>query len=82
MCLAVPARVVRVLDADRCVVDLGGVEKTVATVLVDAVGEGDYLVVHVGYALARLDVAEAEATLALLADLAAREEASTAEASA
>lgn len=82
MCLAVPARVVRVLDEDRCVVDLGGIEKTVATVLVDPVGEGDYLVVHVGYALAKLDVAEAEATLALLADLAAREEASTAEASA
>jgi hydrogenase expression/formation protein HypC len=70
MCLAVPARVVRLLEGEWCVVDLGGVEKEVSTALVDDVGEGDYLVVHVGYALGRLDVAEAERTLELLAGLA------------
>jgi hydrogenase expression/formation protein HypC len=66
MCLAVPARVVRLEGEDWCVVDLGGVEKAVSTALVDDVAIGDHLVVHVGYALAKLDVAEAEATLALL----------------
>ncbi len=75
MCLAVPARVVRLLDGDWCVVDLGGVEKEVSTALVDEVAAGDYLVVHVGYALGRLDVAEAERTLALLDELADRGEA-------
>jgi len=80
MCLAVPARVVRLSGEARCVVDLGGVEKEVSTALVDAVALGDYLVVHVGYALAKLDVGEAEATLALLRDLAETTEAETAEA--
>ena len=66
MCLAVPARVVRLIDEAWCVVDLGGVRKEVSTALVDDVVVGDYLVVHVGYALGKLDVAEAERTLALL----------------
>ena len=71
MCLAVPARVVRLVDAAWCVVDLGGVRKEVSTALVDDVVVGDYLVVHVGYALGKLDVAEAERTLALLEHAAA-----------
>jgi hydrogenase expression/formation protein HypC len=66
VCLAVPARVVRLVNAEWCVVDLGGVQKEVSTALVDDVREGDYLVVHVGYALGRLDTAAAEETLALL----------------
>jgi hydrogenase expression/formation protein HypC len=71
MCLAVPARVVHLLDEAWCVVDLGGVRKEVSTALVDDVVVGDYLVVHVGYALGKLDVAEAERTLALLEHAAA-----------
>ena len=70
MCLAVPARVVRPAGEGWCVVDLGGVEKEVSTALVDEIAVGDWLVAHVGYALAKLDVAEAEATLALRRDLA------------
>lgn len=70
MCLAVPARVVRPAGEGWCVVDLGGVEKEVSTALVETVAVGDYVVVHVGFALAKLDVSEAEATLALLRDLA------------
>jgi hydrogenase expression/formation protein HypC len=71
----VPARVVRHSGEGRCVVDLGGVEKEVSTALVDAVALGDYLVVHVGYAHAELDVDEAGATLALLRDMAETAEA-------
>ena len=71
MCLAVPARVVRLIDEAWCVVDLGGVRKEVSTALVDDVVVGDYLVVHVGYALGKLDVAEAERTLALMEHAAA-----------
>lgn len=66
MCLAVPAQVVRRIDDAWCVIDLGGVRKEVSTALVDDVVEGDYLLIHVGYALGKLDADAAEETLALL----------------
>jgi hydrogenase assembly chaperone HypC/HupF len=47
-------------------VDLGGVRKAISVELVDAVCCGDYVIVHVGYALARLDPEEAAQTLALM----------------
>jgi hydrogenase expression/formation protein HypC len=66
MCLAIPARVVAFAADDQAVVDLGGVRKQVSLALVDGVELGDYVIVHVGYALSRLDPGEAEATLTLL----------------
>ncbi len=66
MCLAVPAQVTRLIDDEWCVVDLGGVRKEVSTALVEDVREGEYLIIHVGYALGRIDTAEAEQTLAML----------------
>lgn len=71
MCLAIPVRVVQLLDDDQAVVDLDGIRKTISLALVDGVQEGDYVILHVGYALARLDPAEAERTLALFAEAAA-----------
>jgi hydrogenase expression/formation protein HypC len=68
MCLAVPCRIVRLEGEDTAVVDVGGVRKSVSTALVDGVGPGDYVIVHVGYALARLDPEAAAATLAAMAD--------------
>lgn len=65
MCLAIPARIVECLDDDQAVVDLDGVRKRISLALVEDVGPGDYVIVHVGYALSRLDPDEAEATLAL-----------------
>lgn len=70
MCLALPARVCRV-DADGSgIVELGGVRRTVSFALLDEVAVGDHVIVHVGYALTRLDIAEAEATLQAFAALA------------
>lgn len=69
MCLAIPARVVELLDDDKAIVDLGGVRKDVSLALVDGVAIGDYVIIHVGYALNKLDPAEAEATLALFAEM-------------
>lgn len=66
MCLAIPARVVELLPDDHALVDLGGVRKAVSLALVDAVCCGDYVIVHVGFALARLDPEEAARTLALM----------------
>ena len=67
MCLALPARVVEITGPDTARIDLAGVRKEISIVLVDDVAVGDYVIVHVGYALARLDPAEAERTLALFA---------------
>ena len=63
MCLAIPARVVELLAPDSAVVDVGGVQKRISLALVDGVACGDYVIVHVGYALARLDPEEAQRTL-------------------
>ena len=63
MCLALPARVVELTDGDQAVVDLGGVRKQISLALVDGIAVGDYVIVHVGFALTRLDPDEAEQTL-------------------
>jgi hydrogenase expression/formation protein HypC len=68
MCLALPARVVELLPAGEGVIDLGGVRKRISLELVADVQTGDYVIVHVGYALQKLDPAEAERTLALFAE--------------
>lgn len=68
MCLAVPVRVVELQAGDMAVVDLGGIRKEVSLALVDDVAVGDYVILHVGYALSKLDPAEAERTLALFAE--------------
>jgi hydrogenase expression/formation protein HypC len=70
MCLAIPARVSEVLDDGMARISLDGVTKVVSVALVDDVRVGDYIVLHVGYALAKIDAAEAERTLALLREAA------------
>ncbi|MBS2018172.1 MAG: HypC/HybG/HupF family hydrogenase formation chaperone [Deltaproteobacteria bacterium] len=66
MCLAVPAKVMAIHDDGTATVSLGGLRKGVSLALVDGVVPGDYVVVHTGFALSKLDVVEAERTLALL----------------
>jgi hydrogenase expression/formation protein HypC len=66
MCLAVPARVVELLPPDEAWVELDGVRLRISLALVDDVALGDYVIVHVGFALQKLDTDEAEATLALM----------------
>jgi hydrogenase expression/formation protein HypC len=70
MCLAIPVRVVELRDDEMAIVDLDGIRKEISLALVDDVGVGDYVILHVGYALARLDADEAERTLALFASVA------------
>ncbi len=67
MCLALPARVAAIHDDGSASVDLGGVRKDVSLALVPEARVGDYVIVHVGHALAKLDPAEAARTLALFA---------------
>lgn len=70
MCLAIPVRVMEVGADDTAIVDLGGVRKEISLALLSDVKVGDYVILHVGYALTRLDPEEAEKTLALFAELA------------
>lgn len=67
MCLALPVKVIELRDGDLAVVDAGGVRKEVSVALVDGVAPGDYVIVHVGHALARLDPDEAARTLEVFA---------------
>jgi len=69
MCLAIPAQIVELRDGDNAVVDLAGVRKEISLSLVDGVAVGDYVIVHVGYALNKLDPEEAEQTLKLFAEM-------------
>ncbi|HSG21455.1 MAG TPA: HypC/HybG/HupF family hydrogenase formation chaperone [Azonexus sp.] len=69
MCLAIPAQVVELRDGDSAIVELGGVRKEISLALVDNVAVGDYVIVHVGYALNKLDPDEAAKTLALFAEI-------------
>lgn len=65
MCLAVPARVIECLPDEMAVADVGGVRQKISLSLVESVQPGDYVIVHVGYALSRLEPDEAAKTLAL-----------------
>ncbi|MCA3212401.1 MAG: HypC/HybG/HupF family hydrogenase formation chaperone [Burkholderiales bacterium] len=65
MCLALPVRVVELKGGDAAVVDLGGIRKEISLALVEDVRAGDYVVLHVGYALTKLDPDEAQRTLEL-----------------
>jgi hydrogenase expression/formation protein HypC len=69
MCLAMPAQITKLLDQQRAIVNLGGIEKEISTTLLEHVAKGDYVIMHVGYALTRLDEHEAQKTLALFADM-------------
>jgi hydrogenase expression/formation protein HypC len=69
MCLAVPAKVLETYEDETARVDIGGASTTVSTVLLEKVSPGDYVLVHVGFALNRIDPDEAHETLALFAEL-------------
>ncbi len=71
MCLAIPALVEQLTADDGAVVNLGGVRKAISLALVENIETGDYVIVHAGYALQKLDIAEAEHTLQLFEDLSA-----------
>ena len=72
MCLAIPGRVIEVVDAGNRLarIDVAGVQRNVNIGLLDTaqggVGPGDWVLIHVGFALSQIDEEEAHATLSLL----------------
>jgi len=69
MCLAIPAKIVERLGEDMAKVDLDGVSKEVSLALTPDAAVGDYVILHVGYALSVIDPAEAAKTLALFREI-------------
>ena len=70
MCLAIPAKVVQKLESDQALVEVGGVRSQISLMLVEGVTVGDYVIVHVGFAIARLNAEEAAKSLALFDEIA------------
>ena len=71
MCLAIPALVVEVLSDERAKVDFGGVRMDVSIALLEErVDAGDYVIVHVGYVLKKLDTKKADETIREIAEAA------------
>lgn len=69
MCLAIPAEVISVDSTnDTAVASLGGVKKEISLALVQDVTVGDYVLIHVGYALNKISPEEAQKTLELFAE--------------
>jgi hydrogenase expression/formation protein HypC len=65
MCIAVPGKVVEIRE-DGALVSFGGVVRLASLDLVDGVQEGEYVIVHAGFVIRRVDEREAEETLALM----------------
>ncbi len=69
MCLAMPAKVIALLEDSRAKVDYGGVTREINVSLIEKPKVGDYVIVHAGYAIQTLDAAEAEETLELFREM-------------
>jgi len=74
MCLAIPVQVTALHADQLATVSAGGVVKQVSLALLDDVAVGDYVLLHVGYALHKVSEEEAQRTLALMAEAGALEE--------
>ena len=64
MCLAVPMRVVTI-DGDTAVCEIDGVRREANIMMVEEVEVGDFVLIHAGFAMEKLDEADAEETLDL-----------------
>ncbi|MGI8778919.1 MAG: HypC/HybG/HupF family hydrogenase formation chaperone [Solirubrobacteraceae bacterium] len=80
MCLAVPGQILHVVDEENRLakVDVAGVQRNVNIGLLDSdgasVGPGDWVLIHVGFAMSHIDEEEARATLRLLEEMGAEYE--------
>lgn len=71
MCLAIPAEVTKLLPEEMAIVSIDGVSKEISVALIEDLAVGDYVIIHVGYALTKIDPEEARRTLELLRELSA-----------
>jgi hydrogenase expression/formation protein HypC len=71
MCLAIPGKIIEIVDAENQIakVDVGGVRRNINTGMLDAAQVGDYVLIHVGFAMSKIDEHEAEETLRVLKEI-------------
>ena len=69
MCLGIPAKVLEIRDG-AATVAVGGARREISLMLLDGVAVGDWVILHAGFAIERLDPAEAERTLRLFREIA------------
>lgn len=71
MCLAIPGKVVEIIDVENNLakVEVGGVRRNVNIGMLDDTRVGDYVLIHVGFAMSKIDEKQAEETLRLLQEL-------------
>jgi hydrogenase expression/formation protein HypC len=76
MCLAIPGQIVEIVDEPRrlATVEVAGVRRTVNIGLLDGAGDGDWVLIHVGFAISQIDEQEATATRRLLEQMGAEYE--------
>lgn len=76
MCLAIPGKVLEITELGplrSARVEFGGIVRQVSLNFVPEAGLGDYVMVHVGFAISKVDAAEAERTYKLLEEMGALE---------
>ena len=70
MCLAIPSKIITI-ENSMAVIDVDGVKREASLLLLDDAGVGDYVIVHAGFAIHKIDEAAAMETLKLLKEAAA-----------
>ena len=73
MCLAVPARIIKI-DGKEADAEIGGITRHISLWLTPEAKLGDYVLLHTGYAISIIDPHEAEETLRLLDEIAEKAE--------
>lgn len=65
MCLAIPSKIVRIVD-EMATIDVDGIQREASLLLLQDVRVGEYVIVHAGFAIHKIDETAAKETLALL----------------
>ena len=68
MCLAIPMKILKI-EGDKAVVSSSGVQRSIGVSFMKNIKPGDYVIVHAGFAIEKLDPAKAEETLKLLEEI-------------
>lgn len=71
MCLAIPGKIIEIVDAENQIakVDVGGVRRNINIGMIDDTQVGDYVLIHVGFAMTKIDEQQAEETLRVLKEI-------------
>lgn len=70
MCLAVPGKILELGEGESALIEIGGVKKRISLMLVDDARLGDYVLVHAGFAIEKVNGYEARRTIELFEEIA------------